>query len=77
MWFDGMEDMLKENNKADYTIHTKPYKINLICPHCNIDIHINGNESEYWDNIDWGSISCPCCGCKMLIEWQMNKENYI
>lgn len=68
MWFDGMEDMLKENNKANCTIHTKPYKINLICPHCNIDIHINGNESEYWDNIDWGSIPCPCCGCKMLIE---------
>lgn len=35
MWFEGMEDMLKENNKADFTIHTKPYEISLICPHCN------------------------------------------
>ena len=50
-----MEDMLKENNKVNFTIHTKPYEISLICPHCNTDIYVNWNEidePEYWDNGD-------------------------
>ena len=62
--------MLKENNKADFTIHTKPYEISLICPHCNTDVHVDWNEvnePEYWDNGDWGSIYCPCCGKEVFL----------
>ena len=64
MGFEGMEDMLKENNKINFTIHMKPYEISLICPHCNTDIYVNWNEvdePESWSD-DWGSINCPCCG---------------
>lgn len=65
MWFDGMEDMLKGNNKINFTVHMKPYEISLQCPHCNTDVHVDWNEidePEYWDNGDWGSIYYPCCG---------------
>ena len=65
MWFEGMEDMLKGNNKINFTVHMKPYEISLICPHCNTDIYVNWNEidePEYCDNGDWGKIYCPCCG---------------
>lgn len=70
MWFEGMEDMLKENNKADFTIHTKPYETSLICPHCNTEVHVDWNEidePECWDNDDWGSIYCPCCGKEVFL----------
>lgn len=46
MWFDGMEDMLKENNKINFTVHMKPYEISLQCPHCNTDIYVNWNEID-------------------------------
>lgn len=65
MWFEGMEDMLKGNNKINFKVHIKPCGISLQCPHCNTDIYVNWNEvdePEYWDDGDWGSIYRPCCG---------------
>lgn len=64
MWFEGMQDLDRMDNKVDFRIHMKPYEISLQCPHCNTDIYVNWNEvdePEYW-NEDWGNINCPLCG---------------
>lgn len=52
------------NERADFTIVSRPHYIVFACPYCD------GEQELGWDKVDppdywsdnWGSIECPGCG---------------